>query len=98
MHISVWYVLIVCHQYDVCKHYVGSLYVGWYGGLSDTCVGGGGSVVVVSAWYVCGTYGSGIVSSAVNILGMSVVREMRCVGGVYDRCMCLAQAAWEEMG
>ena len=23
-----WYVVLVCHQYDVCKKYVGSVYVG----------------------------------------------------------------------
>ena len=28
--------MIVCHQYDVCKHYVGSVYVGGYGGLSES--------------------------------------------------------------
>ena len=26
--------LSACHQYDVCKKYVGSVYVGGYGGLS----------------------------------------------------------------
>ena len=25
-----------CHQYDVCKNYVGSVYVGGYGGLSES--------------------------------------------------------------
>ena len=29
---AVWYVMLVCHQYDVCKNYVGSVYVGGYGG------------------------------------------------------------------
>ena len=35
-------------------------------------------VVVVSAWheYVGGSRGSGIVNSAADVLGMSVVREM----------------------
>ena len=28
MHLSLWYVVLVCHQYDVCKNYVGSVYVG----------------------------------------------------------------------
>ena len=23
-----WYVLLVCHQYDVCENFVGSVYVG----------------------------------------------------------------------
>ena len=36
MHLALWYVLLVCHQYDVCKNYVGSVYVGGYGGLSDS--------------------------------------------------------------
>ena len=31
-----WYVLLVCHQYDVCENYVGSVYVGGYGGLSES--------------------------------------------------------------
>ena len=30
IHLARWYVVIVCHQYDVCKHYVGSVYVGGY--------------------------------------------------------------------
>ena len=25
-----------CHQYDVCNNYVGSVYVGGYGGLSKS--------------------------------------------------------------
>ena len=32
MHLALWY---VCHQYDVCKNYVGSVYVSGYGGLSE---------------------------------------------------------------
>ena len=35
MHLALWYVVLVCHQY-VCKHYVGSVYVGGYGGLSES--------------------------------------------------------------
>ena len=34
MHLSLWYVVLVCHKYDVCKDYVGSVYIGGYGGLS----------------------------------------------------------------
>ena len=26
--------MFVCHQYDVCEHSVGSVYIGGYGGLS----------------------------------------------------------------
>ena len=36
MHLALWYVELVCHQYDVCKNYVGSVYVGGYGGLSES--------------------------------------------------------------
>ena len=35
MHLALWYVVLVSHQYDVCKNYVVSVYVGGYGGLSD---------------------------------------------------------------
>ena len=47
---------------------------------------------VVSAGHVSGTRGSGIVSSAADVLWMSVVRVMRGVGGVCEMCMCLAQS------
>ena len=29
-----WYVVLVCHQYDVCENYVGRVYIGGYGDLS----------------------------------------------------------------
>ena len=32
MHLDLWYVVLVCHQYDGCKNYVGS----GYGGLSES--------------------------------------------------------------
>ena len=35
MHLALWHVVLVCHQYDVCKNYVGSVYVVEYGGLSE---------------------------------------------------------------
>ena len=35
MHLVLWYVVIVCHQYDVCKNSVSGVYVGWYCGLSE---------------------------------------------------------------
>ena len=41
-------------------------------------------MVVVSAGHVGGTRGSGIVSSAADVLGMSVVRRMRGVGGMCE--------------
>ena len=34
--VALWYVLLVCHQYDVCENSVGSVYVGGYGGLSKS--------------------------------------------------------------
>ena len=35
-----WYVVLVCHQYDDCKDSVGSVYAGGYCGLSkcEPCV------------------------------------------------------------
>ena len=36
MHLSLWYVVLVCHQYDVCENSVGSVYIGGYGGLSES--------------------------------------------------------------
>ena len=32
MHLILWYVVFVCHQYEVCKNYVGNVYVGGYSG------------------------------------------------------------------
>ena len=51
-------------------------------------------MVVVSAGHVGGTCGLGIVSSAADVLWMSVVRGMRGVGGV---CVWLG-AAWVVSG
>ena len=51
----------------------------------------------MSVGHVDVTRGSGIVSSAADVLWMSevravtVVREMRRVGGVWEMCMCLAR-------
>ena len=36
MQFALWYVVLVCHQYDVCINYVGSVYVGGYGSLSES--------------------------------------------------------------
>ena len=47
---------------------------------------------MVSAVHVGGTRGSGIVSSAADVLWMSVVRGMLGVGGVCEMCMCLARS------
>ena len=45
---------------------------------------------------MCGTRGSGIVSSAADVLWMSVVRVMRGVGGVCE--MCLRWCGWCRWG
>ena len=34
--LALWYVVIVCHQYDVCENYVGSVYISGYGSLSES--------------------------------------------------------------
>ena len=52
---------------------------------------GDGDVVLVSAGHVGGTRDSCIVSSAADMLGMSVVRGMRGVGGVCVMCMYLTR-------
>ena len=36
VHLALWYVLLVCHQYDVCENSVCSVYVGGYCGLSES--------------------------------------------------------------
>ena len=36
VHLALWYVLLVCHQYDVCENSVGSVYVGGYCGLRES--------------------------------------------------------------
>ena len=36
MHPVLWYGVLVCHQYDVSKNYVGSVYIGGYRDLSDS--------------------------------------------------------------
>ena len=36
MHLAPWYAVLVCLQYDVCENYVGSMYIGGYGGLSES--------------------------------------------------------------
>ena len=46
---------------------------------------------MVSTGHVGGTRGPGIVSSAADVLWMSVVFGMRGVGGVCEMCMCLAR-------
>ena len=61
-------------------------------------VGNGGGVVLGSAKHVGDTGGSVTVSSAANVLGMSVVLGIREVGGVCEMCMCLDREVWEDKG
>ena len=35
-HLTLWYVVFICHQDDDCKNYIGSVYVGGYCGLSES--------------------------------------------------------------
>ena len=57
-------------------------------------MGSGEGVVAVSA-YMGGTRGSGVLSSADDVLGMIVVRG---VGGVCDMCMCLSRGGVGGVG
>ena len=63
-------------------------------GDGNAGVGSGVGVGAVSA-YMSGTRRSGVLSSAGDVLEMSVVRG---VSGVCDMCMCLARAGWEVVG
>ena len=63
--------------------------VGGCEGTGNSGVGDVGDVVVLSAGHVCGTHCSSIVSSAADVLGMSVERGIRGVRVVCEMCMCL---------
>ena len=45
-----------------------------------------------------GTRGSGVVYCADNVLEMSVVRDVRGVGGVCEMCICLARVGMGDVG
>ena len=53
---------------------------------------------MVSAGHVCGTHGSGIVSSAADVLWMSVVSGVREVVEVCEMGMCLARGGVDGEG
>ena len=78
----------------VCGHLVCEVVLVPY---IDVCMllecDGNASVVVVSAEHVGSTCGSGIVSSAADVLWVSMMRGMRGVDGVCKMCMCLARGA-----
>ena len=64
MHLSLWCVVLVCHQYDVYKIYVGSVYVDRYGGLSGSGLGVFRELCIVSLL---------VVSECLPVLSLSVV-------------------------
>ena len=39
-YLYVWYLVLVCHQYDVCLNYVGNVYIGGLIFLGCTCDNG----------------------------------------------------------
>ena len=63
-------------------------------GDGNAGVGDGGGVVAVSVWheYGIGTHDSGIVFSAADVLGISVVVGLEGVGGV---CIVRIRVVWE---
>ena len=66
----------------------------WYEGDGNVGVGSGGGVVAVSV-FLGGTRGSDVLSSAGDVLEMSVVRA---VGEVCDMCMYLARGGVGDVG
>ena len=36
MYLTIWYIVLVCHQNDVCEHYIGRVHASEYGGLSES--------------------------------------------------------------
>ena len=53
MHLSLWYVVFVCHQYDVCEYYIGSVYVGGYSGMSESELCAFGKLCPVGFLVIC---------------------------------------------
>ena len=54
-HLVLWYVVLVCHQYDVCENSVGSVYVDGYDGLSESGLCGFCKLCLVGFLVVCWT-------------------------------------------
>ena len=63
--------------------------------MPNYCEGDGNADVGAECEYMGCTRGSGVASNAANLLEMSVVRDVRGVGGVCKMCMCLA---WGGVG
>ena len=66
--------------------------------LLRECDGARLTAMLVWGWMKCGTRGSGIVSSAADVLWMSLVRGMRGVDRVCEMCMCLARGGVDGEG
>ena len=63
-------------------------------------MGDGVGLFPLSGGHECvgGTRGLGIIFSAADVLGMSVVRWMRGFGGVCEICMCLVRGGVGDGG
>ena len=53
MHFTLWYIVFVCHQNDVCENSIGSVYVGGYCGLSESGLRVFGKLCPVGFLVVC---------------------------------------------
>ena len=38
-HLTLWYIVLVCHHNDVCENSIGGVYVGGYDGQSESGIG-----------------------------------------------------------
>ena len=53
MHLTLWYIVFVFHQYDVCVNAIDSVYVGGYCGLGKIGLCGFGKLCPVGFLVVC---------------------------------------------
>ena len=53
MHLTLWYIMLVCHQNDGCENSIGSVYVGGYCGLSESGLSVFGKLCLVDFLVVC---------------------------------------------
>ena len=53
VHLTHWYIVFVCHQNDVCKDAIDSVYVGGYCGLSESELGVFSKLCPVGFLIVC---------------------------------------------
>ena len=77
MHLTLWFIVFICHQDDVCENYIGNVYVGGYCGLSESVLCVFGKLCVVGFLVVC---------KSSYVLLQSVVMSyvnVECVDGGY---------------